>query len=212
MWFFLAVFICLTVAFGAFVPARIAALVGLVLAILKVFRPSVIIHNFTEMFVYRGLAAIFVPIMNLFAVIMLLILISIYDMYAVWKSKHMIKLAKFVSDSKLFAGLSIPYKKPKKIKGKAKGVLKKGKVRVAILGGGDIGFPLMFSGVVMKGLILENYALGFLKSLIIPVFTTLALLWLLLKSKKDKFYPAMPFISIGCFIGYAVILLAGVFF
>jgi presenilin-like A22 family membrane protease len=212
IWFFLAVFICLTVAFGAFVPARIAVLVGLVLAVLKVFRPSVVTHNFTEMFVYGGLAAIFVPIMNLFAVFMLLILISIYDMYAVWKSKHMVKLAKFVSDSKLFAGLSIPYKKPKKVKGKAKGVLKKGKVRVAILGGGDIGFPLMFSGVVMKGLILENFALGFLKSLIIPIFTTLALLWLLIHSQKDKFYPAMPFLSAGCFIGYGVVLLVGLFF
>ena len=94
IWFFLAVFLCLMVALGAFIPGVIAAVLGLVFAALKVFKPNVIIHNLTEVFVYGGLAAIFVPIMNLFAAVMLLILISIYDMYAVWKSKHMVKLAK----------------------------------------------------------------------------------------------------------------------
>ncbi|MBW2983616.1 hypothetical protein KY361_00700 [Candidatus Woesearchaeota archaeon] len=216
-WFFLAVWICLTVALGAFIPSRIAAIVGFVFAGLKVLRPTVVIHNLTEVFVYGGLAAIFVPIMNLFAAAMLLVLISIYDMYAVWKSKHMVKLAKFVSSSKLFAGLAIPYKKPKKgkmvkVKEKAKGILKRGKVRVAILGGGDIGFPLLFSGVVMKTLILDSYLVGFLKTLIVSVFASIALLWLLIKGKKEHFYPAMPFLSAGCFLGYAVVLLVSLFF
>lgn len=129
----------------------------------------------------------------------------------------MIKLAKFVSSSKLFAGLAIPYKIPKKekilpkVKESSKGVLKKGKVRIAILGGGDIGFPLMFAGVVMKGLILDNYTAGFLKALIIPIFTTIALFLLFVKGDKDKFYPAMPFLSAGCFLGYAVVLLVSFF-
>ena len=216
LWFFLAVWICLTVALGAFIPSGIAAIVGFVFAGLKVLRPTVVIHNLTEVFVYGGLAAIFVPIMNLFAAAMLLVLISIYDMYAVWKSKHMVKLAKFVSSSKLFAGLAIPYNKPKGVKGvpqvKAKGVLKRGKVRVAILGGGDIGFPLLFSGVVMKTLMLDSYLVGFLKTSIISVFASIALLLLLVKGKKEHFYPAMPFLSAGCFVGYAVVLLVSVFF
>ena len=215
IWFFLAVFLCLMVALGAFIPGVIAAVLGLVFAALKVFKPNVIIHNLTEVFVYGGLAAIFVPIMNLFAAVMLLILISIYDMYAVWKSKHMVKLAKFVASSNLFAGLAIPYKKEKGMKeapSKSKGVLKKGKVQVAILGGGDIGFPLLFSGVVMKTLILDSYLVGFLKTLIISVFASIALLWLLAKGKKDRFYPAMPFLTAGCFVGYGIVLLVSIFF
>ncbi len=219
LWFFFAVWICLTVALGAFIPKTPALVIGFLLAWLKVFKPTTVIHNFTEVFVYGGLAAIFVPIMNLFSVSMLLILISIYDMYAVWKSKHMIKLAKFVSSSKLFAGLAVPYKKTKlekkvavKAKDEAKGVIKSGKSRVAILGGGDIGFPLIFSGVVMKGLILDGFAAGFLKTLIITAFTTIALLMLFLKGDKEKFYPAMPFLSAGCFLGYLVVWLIGAFF
>ncbi|MFC1727890.1 presenilin family intramembrane aspartyl protease [Nanoarchaeota archaeon] len=205
LWFFLAVFMTLTVAFNAFIGQFAAVILAVVLALWKVVRPNIYIHNLTEMFIYGGLAAIFVPIINLFAAFVLLILISGYDAYAVWKSKHMIKLAKFQTKSKMFAGLLIPYRIPKKPK-KGKGKLVK--VKTAVLGGGDIGFPLIFAGVVMKGLMLTNPILiGFLKSLIIPLTTTVALGWLLIKAEKDKFYPAMPFLSIGCIVGYLIVLI-----
>ena len=42
--------------------------------------------------------------------------------------------------------------------------------------------------------------------LIIPVFVSLALLFLLLKGQQNKFYPAMPVLSLGCFIGYLAVL------
>jgi hypothetical protein len=48
---------------------------------------------------------------------------------------------------------------------------------------------------------------GLYKALIIPVAATIALTILLLMSKKNHFYPAMPFISIGCFVGYGVAML-----
>ena len=37
--------------------------------------------------------------------------------------------------------------------------------------------------------------------------TGIALLILLMKGDKDKFYPAMPFLSVGCLIGYGIFLL-----
>ncbi len=205
LWFFLSVFITLTVAFAAFINQFVAGFIALALAIWKVYRPNVYIHNLTEIFVYGGLAAIFVPIINIFAAGMLLALISAYDAYAVWKSKHMIKLAKAQANAKLFAGLFIPYKIPKAA---AKG--KTIKIKTAILGGGDIGFPLIFAGVVMKDLMLTNtVGIGFLKSLVIPLLTSAALLWLLMKAEKDKFYPAMPFLTAGCFVGYLIVWLIG---
>ena len=79
---------------------------------------------------------------------------------------------------------------------------------MAIFGGGDIGFPLLFAGVVMKDLMLQNPELiGFLKTLVIPVFVSFALLFLLVKGKQDKFYPAMPYLTVGCVVGYIVVLL-----
>ncbi|MBW2972539.1 hypothetical protein KY359_05880 [Candidatus Woesearchaeota archaeon] len=202
-WFFLSVALCLTIAFAAFLPQLVAIGLALVLAILKIYKPNIIIHNVSEVFIYGGLAAIFVPIMNLYAAVILLLLISVYDIIAVWKSKHMIKMAKFQTESKVFAGLSIPYELPKKrektgAKAKAKEV-KEG-VKSAILGGGDIGFPLLFAGVIMK-------TAGFLKVLVVPAVVTVALFLLLYFAKKDKFYPAMPFITAGCFAGYLLLWL-----
>ena len=205
IWFLFAVILTLAIAFSAFIPSTIAMTLAILLGIWKVFKPNPVIHNTTEVFIYGGLAAIFVPLMNVFAAFMLLILISIYDMIAVWKSKHMVKMAKFQTASKVFAGLSIPYEKiPTKIK---KGASVEKKVKTAILGGGDIGFPLLFTGVVMKGIMLDNTLLiGFLKILIIPAITSIALFILLVKGKENRFYPAMPFLSIGCFVGYLVVL------
>lgn len=216
-WFFLSVVITLTFAFDAFIGnGYIALLIAIALAIWKVYRGGILIHNVTEIFIYGGLAVIFVPVMNIWAGIILLILISLYDMYAVWKSKHMITLAKFQSKNDVFAGLLIPYKMPKPqkmlksektAKKTAKKVVEK-KVRTAILGGGDIGFPLIFTGIVMTDLIIKfGMATGFLMSLIITAGATAALFLLFYFAKKDKFYPAMPFISAGCFIGYGVILI-----
>ncbi len=197
LWFFLAVLLTLSIAFSAFMPNNIAGFLALILTYLKIYRPGLIIQNLTEIFVYAGLAAIFVPIMNLFAAFMLLLIISVYDFIAVRKTKHMIKLAKFQAKSKIFAGLIIPYKIPKKVKGRAK--VEKANVKTAILGGGDIGLPLLFAGVAMK-------SLGFSKALVISLFATAALSYLLFKSEKGRFYPAMPIISVGCVIGYLVVL------
>src|SRR3989338_8049229 len=173
LWFLFAVIFGLSISFSVFT-----------LALLKVYFRTAVVHNFTEIFIYGGIMSLFVPIFSVFSAIILLILISIYDMYAVWKSKHMIKLAKFQSKLKTFAGLFIPYEKNK----------------AAILGGGDIAFPLLFAGVVL----LEK---GLYPSILIIVYSALALFLLFLFGKKKKFYPAMPFISLGCFLGYLVSLI-----
>jgi len=197
-WFLIAVLITLIIAFSVLVRIEIAIALALILAVWKIFRPNVIIHNLTELFIYGGLAAIFVSWFNLLSASILLVLISIYDAYAVWKSKHMIKLAQSQAKAKVFAGLLIPYKLGKKVKKGAK--VRSEKVRTAILGGGDIGFPLIFAGVVLK-------ELGLWQSLLIPVFAGLGLALLLWFSQEKRFYPAMPFISAGCFVGLGIVYL-----
>ena len=89
-----------------------------------------------------------------------------------------------------------------------KTVMVESKHPVAVLGGGDIGFTLIFAGVVMKGLMLQQpeYT-AFLKVLIIPLLTAVSLLFLLIKGQKNKFYPAMPVLSIGCVVGYLIVTL-----
>ena len=119
----------------------------------------------------------------------------------------MIELAKFQTKSNMFAGVIIPYKLPSL---KAHKNAPKQKVRTAILGGGDIGFPLLFAGVILKELLMSNSVmLAFGKVLIIPIFATASLGWLLYKADQNKFYPAMPFISAGCLLAFVVMHVVG---
>ena len=115
------------------------------------------------------------------SIVVLLVIISIYDLIAVFKTKHMIKLAKFQSKLNLFTGFLIPTKEG-----------------IAILGGGDIGFPLLFASVVMRDI-------GYGYSFVISIFATLGLFFMFYLAKKKKFYPAMPAISLACFLGYLVV-------
>ena len=120
-------------------------------------------------------------------------------MLAVWKTKHMISMAKFQFKSKLFAGLSLPYN-TKEVNVDKKVKAKKSINRTAILGGGDVAFSLIFSGVILK-----NF--GFISAIISSLTAAIGLFVLFLLAKKKKFYPAMPFVTLGCLAGYLIILL-----
>ncbi len=210
IWFLMAVVISLSIAFGAFLAKEVAFVLALGLGLWKIFKPNFYVHTFTELFSYSGLAVIFVPLLNLWSVSVLLVLIGIYDAYAVWKSKHMITLAKSQTEAKVFAGLLLPYQDGA-IKTKMHDVsdstsAKKHvskvpiKIRTAMLGGGDIGFPLIFAGVVLK-------EMGVWQALVIPFFSLAGLGFLLWYGDEHKFYPAMPFIGAGCFLGLGVVWL-----
>lgn len=200
--FFISIFLTISLALGVFMPTQYAFLLAFVIAALKLYRPNLFIHNIAQILMYAGIAILLVPLFDITWIIALLIVISIYDIYAVFKSKHMVKMALFQTKSKLFAGITIPLKKAKKVKGK------KVKMREAIIGGGDVAFPLLFAGVVMESLMKSasiSMGMAFLKVLIIPIIVSLTLLVLLIKGEEGKFYPGMPFITTGCLIGYAIL-------
>ncbi|MBU1129662.1 MAG: hypothetical protein KJ949_03465 [Nanoarchaeota archaeon] len=214
-WFFLVVIIALGIFFYSLtknfdsllwkeIPI-IATLVAIPLAYFKIYKRSFVVHNVTELLVYPGIACVFVPILNIWTIIILLVLISVYDMWAVWKSGIMQKMAKYQIDKlKIFSGFFVPYisktmrQKIKNLKqSKSKSKLKKIKVNMAILGGGDVVFPIITSGVVFK-----FWGLG--SALLVIAGAFLGLLSLFLFSEKKKFYPAMPFITAGIFLGMII--------
>ena len=208
VWFFLAIWMTIGTSLSVYLNDYSAAAIAFLLALYRIFRQNVFVHNITEVFVYTGIVVVFLPIINLMSAFVLLLIISLYDMYAVWKSKHMVKMAKFQTQSKMFAGLFVPYKIGRKPKKGEK--TKKVKVKHAILGGGDMAFPLIFTATVIEYLILSfgfSKLTAFLYSLIVVGCCTATLLGLFMKAKKDKFYPAMPFISAGCYVGFGIVYL-----
>lgn len=209
IWFFFGIFLTLVISLSAFIDQKYAIILALSLALIRLLKDNVFIHNFTEIFIYGAMSAILSPILNIFSAFALLFVISIYDYIAVYKTKHMVKLAKFQSKSKHFAGLMIPYslRKSSKLSGKivsGKGEASNDDNAVAILGGGDIGFPLMFASVVM---LQSGLSVFDIRSYIIPVFATIALTGLFIFGSSKKFYPAMPYLTAGCTAGYLVLML-----
>ncbi len=223
LWFFFVVTIALGIAINSFLPlgfypSLIALIIALPLAFIKIYKTNFIVHNITELLIYPGIASVFVPILNLKTMIILLIVISVYDMWAVWHSGIMQKMAKYqINNLKIFSGFFVPYvsKKVKEkiqaMKSLSKAQLKKAgakqiKVSVAILGGGDVVFPILVSGVMLK-----TYGFTTILGLQIPLASLLVILGaviglfgLFLYSEKKKFYPAMPFITAGIFLGMLI--------
>jgi len=204
IWFFTVVTLAMGITLNSFLKIPNASIFALAIALpiayIKIFKRNIIVHNLSELIVYPGIAAIFVPILSIWAAVLLFVLISLYDMYAVWHSGFMQKMAQYqIQTLRVFSGFFIPYisrKDRAKLK-KAKGKKKKVSVSVAILGGGDVIFPIILAGVVMM-------TLGLLQAIIISLGATLALGTLFYFSQKGKFYPAMPFITAGCFIALAI--------
>lgn len=209
-WFFVVIIIALAIAINALLKSftsyawLISLIITVPLAWYKIYKPHFLVHNLTELLIYPGIAAVFVPVLNVWTVLILLILISIYDMWAVWHSKVMIKMAKFQMDElKVFGGFFIPYASKKvqaqikKLKKSKSNKGKKIKISLAILGGGDVVFPIITAGVFLR-------AFGLVPALFVTAGATLALLLLFMRSEKKKFYPAMPFITAGIFAGLLV--------
>lgn len=204
LWFFVVVVIALGITLTSFLPkfkyvSLAVLLVAIPLAFIKIYKRNFLVHNATELFIYPGIASVFVPILNIWTIIVLLIIISIYDMWAVWHSGIMQKMAKYqINQLKIFSGFFVPYA-PKglrvKMKNMSKSDIKKSKIKInlAILGGGDIIFPIITSGVVLA-------TFGIYHALFVVGGATLGLAYLFFKAEKKKFYPAMPFITAGIFL------------
>lgn len=238
LWFFLVVTIALGITLNLFIPFQYSSLIAILisapLAFIKIYRQNFLVHNLTELLIYPGIAAVFVPILNFKTMIILLIIISVYDMWAVWHSGIMQKMAKYqIQKLNIFGGFFVPYAS-KKMREKinllqqrfaSKKISRKQmekqriKVNVAILGGGDVVFPILTSGVMLKtGFInlpfgLKPFVGGFTSlfgiifpwaSLFVILGATLGLFGLFLISQKKKFYPAMPFITLGIFFGLII--------
>ena len=252
-WFGLTVFMLSYITLFAFFNTAsnafnniAAAVIALLFAFVKSTKVRVnwIVRNIPELFIYAGFAILFSPLLPVVAAAALLLLISVYDAIAVWKSKHMVSLAKFQLSSGSFAGISINYnpfdiasKKEKhgsfeqkadlssfdnkeknetasakafkvsELKRKNGNSAKKGnsknrneRGKNAILGGGDIAFPMLFAASAL-------IRIGWLPAVLSVAGAAIALFCLLMFSKKDTFYPAMPFISAGTFAGFAIAFL-----
>ncbi len=260
-WFFLAVWLSITITLGVwfnyfirnyYISAVLSIITAFILTYYKIKTKNSLLHNITEIMVYTGITLLFAPILNITSAIILLLIISGYDMLSVWKTKHMVTMAKFLTSSREFSGFMIKentkedqYKKAdntnksnirkelneeniKNIKPKTTNAHskdnpdnnyintknnKKNKYHddtgMAILGGGDVSFPMWFSSVYFLAMLnrYHTYLIPFALSSIIIASATASLILLFIYSKKGRYYPAMPFLTAGLLVGYLIVSL-----
>ncbi len=186
---------------------------GFLLAVLKFF--WVDLKNTAAIISSAGVGALFgyslattfgVPL-GFFATVAFIILLSIYDYVAVFKTRHMIEMARELSTRQLSFAVtakSVPERKPKESrKVYVERAMSEGE-RLD-LGTGDLSVPAMIS--VAAFTLGPN---GLLYSLTIAAGSTIALFLLLrFVSKQRVFLPALPPICLGGMAALLLVKLAG---
>ncbi len=160
---------------------------------------SVWVHDIVMILSLAGIGAIFGLAMEPKVVVLLLLALSVYDFIAVYKTKHMIKMAKSMLSYGVVMGIIVP-KEVKDFKEKVTNISPGG--RFMVLGGGDIIFPLLFSvSLLDKGIVSVLTVAGF------SLVGVAASLLIFLLQKEQKPIPALPPIALFSIMGYIITLL-----
>jgi len=172
------------------------------------FKPRIWLHNLLLIFALVGVGAVFGFLFSPWTFLAFMLVISIYDIVAV-RFGYMLWMAKKLSESEVLPAFIIPRKSSNwnlNLRGGGfRSVMesKSGEREFSILGGGDIGFPLMLAISVFS-------AYGFTDSLVVAAFSLFGLIsayCIQLFFLKGKPMPALPPIFFVSFIGFLIIYL-----
>ncbi|XOB46714.1 MAG: presenilin family intramembrane aspartyl protease [Candidatus Nealsonbacteria bacterium] len=194
--FVLTIFLGGVLMLSVWIPDIISLILISVLILWWWKQPSILIQDLCIILAIAGVGSILGLTLAPEIVMALLIIFSVYDFIAVYKTKHMIEMAKEMVKSRAVLGLIIPpnlsafFEPLKEIKSGGK---------FLILGGGDIVFPLLFCCSLIP--------FGILKSLIVGFFSLIGLsvsFWFFLSQKKRQPIPALPPIALFSILGYLI--------
>ena len=197
-----AVFIILVLWLPFVASILIAAAVGLS----WIFFPRIWLQNAVMILAMVGVGSVFGRLISPWTAMILLLALSVYDFLAV-RFGYMIWMANKLSDSNTLPAFFIPkstsdWKNSMKTPEVTQIVKENSEERTySILGGGDIGFPLLLVSSVY-------FANGFNNALLISIFSLLGLIsayWIQAKFLKGKAMPALPPIAVVSLIGLLII-------
>ena len=185
------------IALSAFLPDIVSLLLIFSLATWWFKSPNIFSHDLLMILGLAGIAAVLGLSLTPKAVIILLLILSIYDVISVYKTKHMIKMAESMMEAGVITALIIPLRFSE-LKRSVREVQPGGKF--VVLGGGDIVFPLIFAISILPR--------GTLDTIIISVFAVFGFFassFLFSAQEQKKPMPALPPIALFSIIGYLII-------
>lgn len=183
----------LWIGMSVFNALLLGSITGFALATLKFYRPE--FQNLAAIISSAGVGALFGFSLGFIPILIFVVLLSLYDYIAVFKTKHMLVLAKELSSRQLSFSVtakSIPPKlKKEKMKDYIERVEKEGE-RID-LGTGDLAVPVMLSVSSLEiGHNAPIYAISVAGGATISLIVLLYFL-----SRKRVVLPALPPLSLG---------------
>lgn len=201
LFFILALFAGTITTLGIFVAENTATLLSVLLITLYLLWPYVWLHDLVLVLTLPGIAALLGASLNPWTVVLLLLAMSVYDYIAVYKTKHMVKMAKaMIAGRAIFAMIF-----PEHLHGF--------KMRVdeahpgegfMMLGTGDFVFPIIMAA--------SAFSISFTAAWTVFGFSLLGLLLMHLIFVFQKIrrpMPALPPLAAFAILGFAVSLLLG---
>ncbi len=194
------------ITLGLSLPILAASLISIAGGSMWFFRPRVWLHNLLMIFTLASVGAVFGFLLSPWTAISFMLVISVYDVLAV-RLGYMLWMVKRLSESETLPAFVIP----KRISAwnlnlKESGFKKlfedeSAEREFSILGGGDIGFPLMLVVSVF-------FVYGFASCVIVAAFSLLGLIsayLIQLFFLKGKPMPALPPITFVSLIGFLIV-------
>jgi len=166
---------------GAQVPWGL--FLALALTAWKMLRPTILSQNVAVILAVSGAGAIIGGSLGVLPVIIFLLLLSIYDFVSVFLTKHMVYMAKAITERPMAFTAAVPVKT-------------KGYSHTFQLGGGDLVMPLILAVSV-----LGRYGLPHAIFTAVGAFAALGLLFSYVLRNPGQPLPALPPVSAGACLG-----------
>ena len=199
---FLRIFFLFAIFSGTFITLNIfiadawAFIFSLFLIFLYIIWPHVWLHDLILVLTLSGIAAMLGASLNPWTVVLILVLVSIYDYIAVYKTKHMVKMAKAMISGRAIFAMIFPehwrgFKSHLNEAHPGEGFM--------MLGTGDFVFPLIMAA--------SAYATSPISAWVVFAFTLLGLLLMHLIFVSQKIrrpMPALPPLAAFAILGFIV--------
>ncbi len=197
--------------FGVFLTLNIwlAAVPALVISIILFYfyqRCSlVILHNLIIVLAITWAAVLLGFSFSSFQIIIILLLLSIYDMIAVWKTKHMVKMFTGLARQGVIFALIMPSKAsfllekvPDLAKIRPPILSKVGPRKFLFLGTGDIALPMVLAVSVLARNIWSSILI------IVGALAGIVFIHFVFLRKERQSLPALPPLALGAILGWLI--------
>jgi presenilin-like A22 family membrane protease len=189
--------------FNLWLPVFWSLLLTAAIFIFNQRRPTVILHNLIIILTTIWASVLLGLAITPWQMVIMLVILSVYDMIAVWKTKHMIAMFKGLAEQGVIFALVVP-RRAKNLWQQAPALTSNASQSAArndfvFMGTGDLALPLIFA--------VSNFKQNIWTAFLIVLGALLGIIFIhfvFLNKKEQKPLPALPPLATGAIIGWLI--------